>query len=440
MSTSVPFAKPEPEPDPEPALSVFPDGTLRDPDGVLVIAGCRVDELASTYGTPVLVIDEAHLRATARRYREALALAWPDAQVTYASKAFAATAVYRLMAEEGIWIDVAGLGELDLALAAGVDPSKILLHGNAKGDDVIGRATQAGVGYVVIDNLDDVDRLERHATRDQAVLIRLNPDVAPDTHEAISTGGHDSKFGLPVDLARQVIARVRGSAHLSLAGVHIHIGSQIHDVTSFADSVRALATLVAELGITDVAVYDLGGGLGVPHLRGEQVPSIEQYVTALAAAARKHLPPSARILIEPGRSMIATSGVTLYRVVTVKRAATTFVAVDGGMGDNLEVSLYGQGFEAVIAAAASAGERGPEICDVVGHHCESGDRLVAAIELPRPQVGDLLAVPVTGAYTYTMSNNYNGALRPPVVFAGRGEHRAVVRRETFADLVRRDVE
>ena len=420
-------------------LAVFPAGARRDADGVLVIGGCRVDELARDYGTPALLVDEAHLRATARRYRDALAAAWPNSQVTYASKAFAATAVYRLMADEGIWIDVAGAGELELALGAGVDPATILLHGNAKGDELIARAVAVGVGYVVIDNLDDVDRLERHAARDQQVLIRLNPDVAPDTHEAMSTGGHGSKFGLPVPLAREVCERIATSRSLRLAGVHIHIGSQIRDVAPFAESVRALRAIVDELRLDELAVYDLGGGLGVPHLRGESVPSIEEYVAGLIGAVRAHLPPDARILVEPGRSLVATAGVSLYRVVTVKRAATTFVAVDGGMGDNLEVSLYGQPFEAVIAAQSEPGLRELETCDLVGHHCESGDRLVADIGLPRPQIGDLVAVPVTGAYTFPLSNNYNGALRPPVVFVGDGAHRPVVRRETFADLLRRDV-
>jgi diaminopimelate decarboxylase len=404
-----------------------------------VIGGCRVDELAREYGTPALLVDETHLRATARRYRDALAAAWPNSQVTYASKAFAATAVYRLMSGEGIWIDVAGAGELELALGAGVDPATILLHGNAKGDELIARAVAVGVGYVVIDNLDDVDRLERHAARDQPVLIRLNPDVAPDTHEAMSTGGHGSKFGLAVPLAREVCERIATSRSLRLAGVHIHIGSQIRDVAPFAESVRALRAIVDELRLDELAVYDLGGGLGVPHLRGESVTSIEEYVAGLIGAVRQHLPPDARILVEPGRSLVATAGVSLYRVVTVKRAATTFVAVDGGMGDNLEVSLYGQPFEAVIAAQSEPGLRELETCDLVGHHCESGDRLVADIGLPRPQIGDLVAVPVTGAYTFPLSNNYNGALRPPVVFVGDGGHRPVVRRETFADLERRDV-
>jgi diaminopimelate decarboxylase len=416
-------------------LALFPAGTRRDPDGVLVLGGCRADELARAHGTPALIVDEPQLRATARRYRDALAAAWPDAQVTYASKAFPATAVYRLMSEEGIWIDVAGAGELELALGAGVDPSTILLHGNAKGDELIARALEVGVGHVVADNLDDLDRLERYATDEQAVLVRLNPGVAPETHEAMSTGGLESKFGLPVALAREACARIRASRWLRLAGVHIHIGSQIRDLAAFAESVRALREIAGELGLEEGAVYDLGGGLGVPYVRGERVPSIEDYVSALVDG----LPRGARVLIEPGRSLVAGAGVTLYRVVTVKRAATTFVAVDGGMGDNLEVSLYGQPFEAVVARQAEPGAREPEICDLVGHHCESGDRLIAGLELPRPQVGDLVAVPVTGAYTYPLSNNYNGALRPPVVFVGHGDHHAVVRRETFADLTRRDV-
>jgi diaminopimelate decarboxylase len=255
----------------------------------------------------------------------------------------------------------------------------------------------------------------------------------------MSTGGHESKFGLPVELAREACARLAASRYLRLAGVHIHIGSQIRDVAAFAESVGALRSIVDELGLEGVRVFDLGGGLGVSYVRGEAFPSIQDYVSALVGAVREHLPADARILIEPGRSMVATAGVSLYRAVTVKRAATTFVAVDGGMGDNLEVSLYGQPFEAVIAAQAQPGERPAEKCDLVGQHCESGDRLIAGIELPQPRVGDIVAIPVTGAYTFALSNNYNGALRPPVVFVNDGEHRAVIRRETFADLIQREL-
>ena len=423
----------------EPVLRVFPAGTHRAQDGTLVIGGCRADELAAAHGTPLLLLDTGHVRATVRRCRAALARAWPGAHVAFASKAFAATPVYRLMAGEGAWVDVAGLGELELALGAGVDPATIIVHGNAKGDELIERSLAAGVAFVVIDNLDDIERLERFARRAQPVLIRLNPDVAPPTHAAMSTGGRASKFGLPPALAREAIARVRAARHLTLGGVHVHIGSQIHELAPFAEAVRAVRELVDELAIADVAVYDLGGGLGVAHLRDEHVPGIEAWVAALAAAAHAHLPSGARIIVEPGRALIATAGVSLYRVVTVKRAARTFVAVDGGMGDNLEVSLYGQPFEAAIAAPVSGGARALERCEVVGQHCESGDRLVEDVELPAPQVGDLLAVPVTGAYTYALSNNYNGALRPPVVFAEAGRHGAVIRREMLEDLRRRDL-
>lgn len=419
-------------------LDLFPPGTVRGGDGAALVAGCRLDELAEAYGTPALIVDEGHVRATARRYRQALRDGWARSQVTFASKAFPCTAVYRVMAEEGIWVDVVGGGELALALNAGVPPGTILLHGNAKGDADIAAALSAGVAYIVVDNLDDVERLTRLAERPQDVLLRVNPDVAPDTHAAVSTGGRGSKFGLPGEQLAEAAERVRRCPVLRLAGAHVHIGSQILDTTPFVRSVTALAGMLGQAGIAGLAVYDLGGGLAARYTRSDDVPEIEDYVSALVAAARRELPPDARILIEPGRSMVAAAGLSLYRVVSVKRAGKTFVAVDGGMGDNLEVSLYGQRFEAALVGPVGA--RPDEVCDVVGHHCESGDRLVADAVLPRPEVGDLLAVPVTGAYTYSLSNNYNGSCRPPVVFVRDGRHRPVVRRETLDDLIRRDLE
>ncbi len=419
-------------------LDLFPPGARRDGDGTLVVGGCRLDNLAAAYGTPVLIVDEGHLRETARRYLRAAAGRGRDVQVTFAAKSFPCAAVLRALADEGVWVDVAGHGELAAALRAGVPPECILLHGNAKADAEIGAALDAGIAYVVVDNMDDIDRLERLAATDQRVLVRIIPGVAPQTHDAVSTGGDDSKFGLPADQAAAAMRRIRASTHLRLDGVHIHIGSQIMAVEPFADSVASLASMLADAGEGEHAVFDLGGGLGVRYARDERVPSIETYVGTVLDAADRHLPAGARVLLEPGRSMVGGAGVSLYRVTTVKRTGRTFVAVDGGMGDNLEASLYGQRFEAALAAPGTAA-REEELCDVVGHHCESGDRLIAGIRLPRPAVGDLLAVPVTGAYTYALSNNYNGACRPPVVFVGDGRHRAVVRRETLDDLARRDV-
>ena len=407
---------------------LMPPGT-RVVDGRLMLGGRYASELADTFGTPALIIDESALRARARRYVDGLRSRWPNSQVVWASKSLPCTAIYRIMGEEGLGVDVAGGGELVMALSGGVEPARLVLHGNAKTDTELAMALEAGVGTIVIDNLDDVARLERLATREQGVLIRVIPDVATVTHDAIATGHQNSKFGLSIPEARTLIDRLRGSARLRLDGLHVHIGSQILDVAPFARAVEA----VASLGSFDV--YDLGGGLGARYTYEDHPPSIEAYLDTLTDAARAFLPAKARLLIEPGRSMIAETGVTLYRVVSVKRGATrTFVAVDGGMGDNLEVSLYGQRFEATMADRVGGGDD----YTVVGRHCESGDQLIDSVPLVEPAVGDVLAVAVTGAYCLTMANNYNGALRPPIVLVSDGEARLALRRETYDDLLRRD--
>jgi diaminopimelate decarboxylase len=415
-------------------VGLFPSGTTLDASGALVLGGVPVAELAETYGTPALIVDEAQIRARARQYADGLAARWPNSRATFASKAFPCTAVYRLLAQEGLGIDVAGGGELTLALAAGADPAGLVVHGNAKTEEELRLAVEAGAGTIVVDNFDDIDKLEAILTStggEQGVLVRVTPDIRPDTHAAVSTGQNGSKFGLLLPQARQAVDRLRASDRLRLDGVHVHIGSQILDLDPFARAVEA----VAELG--EFAVYDLGGGLGSRYTYTDHPPTVEAYLDALTDVAKRLLPADARILIEPGRSMVAESGVSLYRVVSVKRGGGhTFVAVDGGMGDNLEVSLYQQRFEATVATRPTGqGER----CRLVGRHCESGDTLSTDVPLDDPHVGDLIAVPVTGAYTYSLSNNYNGARRPPVVFVHDGEHRAVVRRETYTDLMRRDL-
>jgi diaminopimelate decarboxylase len=417
-------------------LELFPPGTTRADDGTIVVGGCRLDEIAQRYGTPAYVVDEGSLRARARELRDELARVWPRSRVAFASKSFPAKAMYRLAADEGLVIDVAGGGELVLALAAGVDPRDVVLHGNAKTDAEMVMAVEARIGTVVVDNSDDVDRLEHLMSREpagrepQGVLVRVVPGIDADTHAAMATGGDSSKFGLPIDQALQLLDRIRASRWLRLDGVHVHVGSQIMDVDTLARAVE----VVAGLGTFDV--YDLGGGLGARYTIDEQAPSAADYADALGAACRKHLPADASIVIEPGRSLVARSGVTLYRVVTVKRGTDrTFVAVDGGMGDNLEVSLYQQRFEATVVDRVGGGER----YDLVGHHCESGDRLIEGVFLDAPKVDDLVVLPVTGAYCYTMANNYNGALRPPVVFCHDGRAREVVRRETYEDLLSRQI-
>ena len=410
-------------------ISLFPSGTSLNENNELLIGGCSASELVSTFGTPALIIDEAALRDRARRYQDGLRSRWPNSEVIWASKSLPLTSVFRVLAEEGLGVDVAGGGELVMALAAGVDPSKIVMHGNAKTDDEIEMAVNAGVGTIVIDNFDDIDRLEKIVKGEQAVLVRIIPGVLPETHLANATGQDDSKFGLSISSAKVAIEKIKASKKLRLDGLHLHVGSQIMSTEPFIQSIEAIASL------GEFSVYDLGGGLGVRYSYKDSPPSIEEYLDALINTARKYLPATAKILIEPGRSMVADTAVTLYRVVTIKRSARTFVAIDGGMADNLEVSLYGQRFEATVANRVGGGD----LHALVGRHCESGDILIDGVNLQDPKVGDIIAVPVTGAYCLSMANNYNGARRPPVVFCRNGVARPVVRRETYEDLLARDI-
>ena len=414
-------------------LDLFPPGSATDVDGMLIIGGCRVNDLAAEFGTPVLVVAEEALRERAREYVRELSARWSNSRAVFASKAFPCTAVQRVMVQHGLGLDVAGGGEILTALKAGVDPALIVLHGNAKTTEEIRMAVDSGVGLVVVDGPDDVDRLEAIVPegRTQNVLVRVIPGVTADTHAHVLTGHEGSKFGLAPAAASALIRRIEASPRLRMRGVHAHVGSQILETEPLAAAVAPLAAL------GEFEIYDLGGGLGARYTWADQPPTIAEYLDVLIAAAREHLPPDAQIIIEPGRSMVATSAATIYRVITIKRGQTTFVAVDGGMGDNLEVALFDQRFEAGIANRLDASNS--EVVTVVGRHCESGDILVDGVPLNAPRVDDLLAVPATGAYCYTMSNNYNGNRRIPVVFASQGTPSLVVRRETWDDLAARDV-
>jgi diaminopimelate decarboxylase len=413
-------------------LELLPPGSATEADGMLIIGGCRVDDLAEEFGTPLLVVAEEALRARAREYVAGLTSRWPSSRVVFASKAFPCTAVQRVMVQEGLGLDVAG-GEILTALKAGVDPALIVLHGNAKTSEEITMAVEGGVGLIVVDGPDDVDRLEAivPAGHVQDVLVRIIPGVTADTHAHVLTGHEGSKFGLPPAAAAALIRRIDHSPRLRMGGVHAHVGSQILQPEPLAAAVAPLAAL------GQFETYDLGGGLGARYTWTDQPPSVAEYLDVLIAAAREHLPPNAEIIIEPGRSMVASSAATIHRVITIKRGLITFVAVDGGMGDNLEVALFDQRFEAGIANRLDASEG--ELVTVVGRHCESGDILVDGVSLNAARVDDLLFVPATGAYCYTMSNNYNGNRRIPVVFVASKTPSLVVRRETWDDLAARDV-
>jgi diaminopimelate decarboxylase len=393
-------------------------------DGVLSIGGCDARELAREFGTPAYVVAEDDLRAQARTFTEVLGrLHDGPGEVVFASKAFPCTAVLRVFAEEGLGCDVASGGELHLALRAGFDPGRLYLHGNAKSDAELEMALEAGVGTVVLDNEQDAERVNGGGPR---LLIRVVPGVDADTHEHILTGQAGSKFGMAPDAARALAERI------DVAGLHMHIGSQLHSLDPYRRAVAALAR------VGDFEVYDLGGGLGVPYLPGDDVLAPADWVTGVVAAAHAELGADRSLVLEPGRALVANAGVTLYRVESVKPGAAgeQIVAVDGGMSDNLRPMLYGAAYDAALVDRIGAGG---SACTVVGKHCESGDVLVRDVELPDPRPGDVLVTPATGAYGHAMANNYNGVPRPPVIFCSGGDARAVVRRETYEDLSDRDV-
>ncbi len=419
------------------ALSaVFPLGSRLDARGHLQVGGCDAVELAREFGTPAYVVAEDDVRSRARSALAAARAHHPDLQVVFAAKAMPCTAVLGLLAEEGLWCDVASGGELHLALRAGFAPERLVVHGNAKSTAELRRALEVGVGLIVIDNDSEIDRLVEliaegalEAARTQAVLIRVTPAVSGRTHAKISTGQADSKFGFALDQAPAAIRRVRETGGLDLDGLHAHVGSQLTDLSPLSATARALA------GLGEHRVYDLGGGLGVAYDDQDRPPSIEDYVAAVVDAAGEHLGGARRLMIEPGRALVANAGVTLYSVESVKKNVSTWVAVDGGMSDNLRPMLYSARYRAEVADRFG----GSTPCRLAGKHCESGDVIVTDALLDDPRPGDIIVTPATGAYGYAMANNYNCVLRPPVILCRDGDARVVVRRETLEDLGARDV-
>ena len=417
-------------------FSLLPDTALVDSSGRLSVGGCDLLELAERFGTPLFVYDEAHLRA---RCRESVA-AFGDG-VAYATKAFLCRAMARLAHEEGMHLDVATGGELHVALAAGVPAERLVLHGNNKSAAELRDARRAGVGRIVVDSFDELDRLAALHAEDglvPQVLVRVTPGVEAHTHEFVRTGQVDSKFGFGVaagDAARAV-ARATDSPAVELVGVHMHIGSQVFVADFFHQAVEVVAPWVREIGLPELSI---GGGLGVAYVEGEEAPTITEWGTAIVSGCRD-AGIEARVSAEPGRSIVAQAAVTLYTVGTIKDVpgVRTYLSVDGGMSDNPRPVLYGSGYEAFLPRAVEASR--PRPVTIVGKHCESGDVLVREARVPVDvAVGDVLATPVTGAYGHSMGSNYNKVLRPAVVFVADGEAREVVRRETVDDLLATDL-
>ncbi|MBA2517230.1 MAG: diaminopimelate decarboxylase [Solirubrobacterales bacterium] len=414
-------------------LTVYPEAASDD-DGRLAIGGCDAVELAREFGTPAYVVAEDDLRARAREFAGAMGHHHGERSiVAFASKAFPCTAALTLFREEGLAVDVASGGELHLARRAGYGLAEIVMHGNAKSITELRNALGA---TIVLDNLDEIDRLAPllASGAPQRVMLRITPGVQTDTHAAVATGQAESKFGFSLEDAPTAIERLRTLAQIELAGLHLHIGSQLFDPEPYRQAIAALGRL------GDFPAYDLGGGFGVPYTRGGRRLSASDQIGAMVEAAHEHLGAEAKTLtIEPGRALTAAAGVTLYTVESVKRNVVTWVAVDGGMSDNLRPMLYGSPYTADVADRLGSAEEPGELCHLAGKHCESGDVIARDVRLRAPRAGDVIATPVTGAYGHALANNYNGVPRPPVIFCSGGSARVVVRRETFEDLHARDV-
>jgi diaminopimelate decarboxylase len=430
-------------------LSLLPASAQVDAAGRAAVGGVDLAALADQFGTPLYVYDEAELRQRCSEYRAAF-----GANAAYAGKAFLCTAMARLVAEEGLSLDVATGGELFVALHAGFPAERVVMHGNNKSETELQRAFEHGVGRVVVDSFDELKRIERSAVtavRAPRLLVRVTPGVEAHTHEFIETGTEDSKFGFGLDNgdALAAIARIVDRDPSRFAGIHCHIGSQVGRADAFARAIEKMVGLVKTVEShtgREIDEVNIGGGLGVRYLADDAVPSIAQYAAIVREAFDKAIADAGVrsrpvLATEPGRSVVAPAGLTLYRVGTIKRIADvrTYVAVDGGMSDNLRPVTYGAQYEAFLPARATAPR--PFVATIAGKHCEQGDLLVRDARLPDDvTIGDVLAVPVTGAYGTAMASNYNKVLRPAVVFVRDGTARVVVRREQDDDLVRLDVD
>jgi diaminopimelate decarboxylase len=367
---------------------VYPAGSRVSERGHLEVGGCDVVELAARFGTPAYVYAEEDIRARARAYLDAFRARTDDFEVLYASKAAPITAVYRLCGELGLSVDVASGGELHMALRAGLDPSRIYLHGNNKTEAELRYAVEAQVGHVIVDSFGEIARLDSLLDGPQEVLIRVTPGILPSTHSYVQTGGLDSKFGFGLEdgLAERAIAEVRAARHLRLVGLHAHIGSQIFELEPYTAAIEALAGLAD--GGWECRILNVGGGLGIAYTSADQPPSIESYVDVKVQGVRRVFDPMPRILIEPGRSLVGNAGVTVYEIGTVKEipGVRTYLSVDGGMSDNLRPMLYGSRYEALVANRAD--EVPDTLATVAGMHCESGDILITDAMLAAPRAGD----------------------------------------------------
>jgi diaminopimelate decarboxylase len=427
---------------------IYPHTSRHNEAGHLEIGGCDVVTLAERFGTPLFVYDEQTVRDECRAYHRAFSQYTDDYEIVYASKAFSCRAMCELVAEEDMSLDVASGGELSAAVAAGFPARRIYFHGNNKSTVEIEYGIDSGIGHFVVDSFEEIDRLEAAvATRGgcQQVLVRLTPGVRPSTHDFVQTGQQDSKFGfgLADGRAAEAVSRLHDAAHLELVGVHAHIGSQIFDLSSYRREVEALFIALddwrRDFGF-ECGVFNMGGGLGIRYTAADMPSSIAEFaevsVTAVREGAARHGMAVPRIFVEPGRSIVGKACVTVYTVGTVKviPGVRTYVAVDGGMSDNLRPMLYDSRYEAMVASKAET--PATEVVTIAGKHCESGDVLVRDVHIAPPGPGDVVVTPGTGAYGYAMANNYNAQPRPAVVMVAEGQAWVIIERESWDDVGR----
>jgi len=427
---------------------IYPHTTVHNAAGHLEIGGCDVVDLAHEHGTPLFIYDEQSLRDQCRAYHAAFGARTDLYEIVYASKAFSCRAMCELVAQEDLSLDVATGGELAAARAAAFPPERIYFHGNNKSVAEIELGLDAGIGHFVVDSFEEIARLEAAAAargRHQQVLVRVTPGVRPATHDFVQTGQQDSKFGfgLADGRAAEAVRRLHHAAHLELVGVHAHIGSQIFALDSYRREVEVLFIALddwrRDVGF-ECRIFNMGGGLGIRYTAADMPSSIEELaevgVSAVQEGAARHGMPVPRLFVEPGRSIAGKAAVTAYTVGTVKviPGVRTYVAVDGGMSDNLRPMLYDSKYEAMLASKAEV--PATDVVTVAGKHCESGDVLVRDVHIAPPEPGDILVTPGTGAYGYAMANNYNAQPRPAVIMVAEGRARVIIARETWDDVLR----
>jgi diaminopimelate decarboxylase len=434
-----------------PKLNLFPFITKVNEQAHLVIGGCDVVDLAEEFGTPLYLFDESTLRQKCREFKDEFTRLYPDTLVIYASKAFLNRALTIIFKEEGLGLDVVSGGELSIAQSVDFPPDKVYFHGNNKTPEELNLALDSGVGRIVVDNFYELELLNKLARKrgiDQNILLRLSPGVDPHTHQHTTTGTIESKFGFPLATgqAEEAVNRASAASNLNLLGLHFHLGSPVSEIRPYElaiELVLGFARGMSQKFGFDLREFDIGGGFAVPYTLDSIVPTIAEYARAVTDKLDSLIPELGlsrpRLIIEPGRAIVAQAGVALYKVGAVKEipGVKKYVCVDGGISDNIRPALYGARYEALVADRALESEK--NIVTIAGKLCESGDILVNDVNLAAVRPGDIIAIPVCGAYSIPMSSNYNAILRPAIVMVNQGRARLIRRRETYQDLMSLDL-